>query len=60
MELSSATTEALIAEIEGMSIALNAFLGRPFDGREEGLKAELQNKIEVFQAEVNRRNAQGT
>jgi hypothetical protein len=57
MDFSKATDDELVAEMEGMELALKATLGQPFDGREEGKNAYLLSQIEAIKAELDRRNA---
>jgi hypothetical protein len=58
VDFSQATDDELRAELEGMQLALDASLGRPFDGREERKKADLLSGIEAIKTELDRRNAQ--
>ena len=39
------TDDELKAELDGMRLALEATLGRPYDGREEHKNADLRSKI---------------
>jgi hypothetical protein len=60
VDFSQFTDDELRAELEGMQLALDAPLGRPFDSREERNKANLLLKIEAAKTELERRNAHRT
>lgn len=56
-DLSKYTDDEIIAELEGMQLALDAPLGQPGDGRKERQKADLLPKIEAMKTELEKRNA---
>ncbi len=65
MDFSSATVEELSAELDGVQEAMKAIRsgagpGRPFDGRDERLLVELQQKEAAIKAELAKRNAPRT
>jgi hypothetical protein len=54
--------DALRAELDGLQGALRAVKsgagpGRPFDGRDERLQVDLQQKIAAIESELAKRNA---
>jgi hypothetical protein len=60
--LSQATVDELKDELDGLRTALKAVEsgvgpGRPFDGRDERLKIDLQRKIAAIESELAKRNA---
>ena len=62
MDLSQHTDEELRDELDGAQKYLDAlmggaFLGNPFDGREEAKKSELHRKITTLRSELDKRNA---
>lgn len=62
LDLSKATVDELEAELDGLRAALRAVEngagpGHPFDGRDEGLGIELQQKIAAVESELAKRNA---
>jgi hypothetical protein len=62
LDLSHATVEALRSELDGLQKALSAIMsgagpGRPFDGRDERLQIDLQQKIAAIELELAKRKA---
>ncbi len=62
LDLSRATDEGLRSELDGLQKALSATMsgagpGRPFDGRDERLRIDLQQKIAAIELELAKRNA---
>lgn len=62
LDLSHATVDELRAELDGAQKALAAIKngagpGRPFDGRDERMQVDLQQKIEAIESELAKRNA---
>jgi hypothetical protein len=62
LDLSEATVDELEAELDGLLKALGAIEsgagpGHPFDGRDEGLRVQLQQKIAAVRSELAKYNA---